>query len=68
MDSKRDWKRDGRVAAVTFDCWNTLLWEPEPEAGREVRVGLFEAARKESGVSASGEEARAGLTAAWRHH
>ena len=51
------------IRAVTFDCWSTLLYEPDPAASHARRVAAV-AAR--TGVAES--EARQALDTAWSYH
>lgn len=57
-----------RPRAVTFDCWNTLLYDPDPDRSYGRRVEAL--VRAAAGLRAEvGEvEARAALDAAWRRH
>lgn len=55
-------------AAVTFDCWNTLLTEEDwPEAHRRRVDTLFHAAR-DAGALIEHAEASAAFDAAWQRH
>ena len=49
--------------AVTFDCWSTLLYEPNPGRARAARIALVSEA---AGVDP--EHAARALETAWRHH
>jgi putative hydrolase of the HAD superfamily len=55
-------------AAVTFDCWNTLLAEQDwPEAHRRRVEALLHAAR-DAGAQIEHEQASAAFDAAWKRH
>jgi putative hydrolase of the HAD superfamily len=55
-------------AAVTFDCWNTLLREHDWREAHRRRVdGLLHAAR-ESGARVSTEQAEQAFDQAWKRH
>jgi len=57
-----------RPAAVTFDCWNTLLREEDwPEAQRRRADALLHAAR-ETGARIELEQAVAAFERAWKRH
>lgn len=49
--------------AVTFDCWSTLLYEPNPGRARAARIALVSEA-----VGVDPERAAHALETAWRHH
>lgn len=53
---------------VTFDCWSTLLYEPEPLRSFEPRVRAVAHAAKSAGKPVDDETARLALDAAWRRH
>ena len=53
---------------VTFDCWSTLLYEPEPLRTFEPRVRAVAHAAKSAGKPVDDETARLALDAAWRRH
>ena len=53
---------------VTFDCWSTLLYEPEPLRSFEPRVRAVAHAAKNAGKPVDDETARLALDAAWRRH
>ena len=57
-----------RPDAVTFDCWNTLLYEEDWETAHARRVEALEAAACESGAAPSREQAAAAFDAAWEQH
>ena len=52
-----------RAQLVTFDCWNTLLYEPDPGLGHRRRVESLARA-----AGAEGERAHAALEKAWLRH
>jgi putative hydrolase of the HAD superfamily len=57
-----------RAAAVTFDCWNTLLQEEDwAEAHRRRADALLHAAR-ETGARVEPEAAAAAFDCAWQRH
>lgn len=56
------------LRAVTFDCWGTLLYEPEPLRSFGPRVEAVAAAMAGAGRRVSVEQARAALDASWRRH
>ncbi len=56
------------VAAVTFDCWGTLLYESDPAASWERRVAVVASAGRALGVAADPAAARRALDTAWRCH
>jgi putative hydrolase of the HAD superfamily len=53
---------------VTFDCWSTLLYEPEPLKSFEPRVRAVAHAAKSAGRPVDDETARLALDHAWRIH
>ena len=53
---------------VTFDCWSTLLYEPEPLRSFEPRVQAVAHAARSAGKPVDDETARLALDAAWRRH
>ena len=53
---------------VTFDCWSTLLYEPEPLKSFEPRVRAVAHAAKSAGRPVDDETARLALDHAWRRH
>jgi putative hydrolase of the HAD superfamily len=57
-----------KPAAVTFDCWSTLLYEPEPLRSFEPRVQAVARAAKNAGKSVDDETARLALDSAWGRH
>jgi putative hydrolase of the HAD superfamily len=61
-------KRDTAIDAVTFDCWNTLLYETDPQAAQRVRTELLAHRVRESGIEVTDETAVTALGMAWRRH
>lgn len=59
--------RDG-PRTVTFDCWSTLLYEPDPGASHGRRVLAVAEVASSSGHQVSEGEARRALDAAWHRH
>jgi FMN phosphatase YigB (HAD superfamily)/predicted kinase len=55
-------------AAVTFDCWQTLLCETDWEQAHARRVHALVEAAASAGRSVSHAAARAAFDAAWSHH
>ena len=55
-------------AAVTFDCWNTLLYEADWETAHALRVAELQTAAREAGRDVSRGEARVAFDAAWERH
>ncbi len=55
-------------AAVTFDCWNTLLVEEDWALAHAVRVTELRSAAREAGVEVSEEVAAQAFDAAWERH
>jgi putative hydrolase of the HAD superfamily len=60
--------RDQPLLAVTFDCWNTLLFEPDWHEAHARRVGALLRAAQEGGHSTTSEEADAAFSGAWERH
>lgn len=58
----------GPPGAVTFDCWSTLLYEPEPAASYGRRVEIVTRAARAWGLGADAEAARRSLDRAWQRH
>lgn len=58
----------GELRAITFDCWGTLLYEPDPMQSFGPRVEAVAAAVAGSGRRIDVAEARAALDASWKHH
>ncbi len=57
-----------KPTAVTFDCWSTLLYEPEPLRSFEPRVRAVARAAKSAGKPVDDETARLALESAWGRH
>jgi putative hydrolase of the HAD superfamily len=55
-------------AAVTFDCWNTLLRELDWAEATRLRVEALHHAAHESGALVSLEQAHAAFDRAWHRH
>lgn len=53
---------------VTFDCWQTLIYEADWELAHERRVEALRRAAGEGGRSTTREEARAAFDSAWEEH
>ncbi len=53
---------------VTFDCWNTLLYEDDWEVAHALRVEALRAAVCEAGGDATREQAGRAFDAGWRRH
>jgi FMN phosphatase YigB (HAD superfamily) len=58
----------GPVEAVTFDCWNTLLYEDDWEVAHGLRVAALETAAREAGRQILPDDARRAFDAAWGKH
>ncbi len=56
------------LRAVTFDCWGTLIYEPEREAGELVRRRIFRRALAQHGVEVTDEAAQDALRELWQRH
>lgn len=57
-----------RPMAVTFDCWNTLLYEADWKAAHGLRVDELKTAAREAGCDVSREAARRAFDIAWERH
>ena len=57
-----------RPAAVTFDCWNTLLYEQDWETAHALRVGELQLAAIAAGRNVSQPDARIAFDSAWERH
>lgn len=55
-------------AAVTFDCWNTLIYEGDWELAHALRVTRLREAAEEAGRPVAPEEATRAFDAAWERH
>ncbi len=56
------------LAAVTFDCWNTLLVDSDLDAARALRVAALTDTAATRGVDVAGEQAIAAIRAAHARH
>ena len=54
--------------AVTFDCWNTLLYEADWETAHALRIRALESSSREAGRVVSLEGARSAFDTAWEEH
>ncbi len=54
--------------AVTFDCWNTLLYEDDWETAHARRVGELRACAREAGRAVDAAEAGRAFDRAWGRH
>lgn len=54
--------------AVTFDCWQTLLFEPSWETAHGLRVAALEEAARSAGRSPGSGEATRAFDRAWGRH
>jgi putative hydrolase of the HAD superfamily len=57
-----------RPAAVTFDCWNTLLYEEDWETAHALRVEELRTAAYEAGRPVSRSDAAQAFDIAWDRH
>jgi putative hydrolase of the HAD superfamily len=55
-------------AAITFDCWKTLIYEEDWELAHARRVGALVRSAQEAGRRTSTGEAQAAFDAAWEYH
>jgi len=62
------WRRRLLPAAVTFDCWNTLIYESDWELAHTLRVTRLREASEEAGRPVPPEEATRAFDAAWTRH
>jgi putative hydrolase of the HAD superfamily len=58
----------GPIEAVTFDCWNTLLYEGDWSTAHAMRVTALQEASADCGRSVSEREAGTAFDAAWAEH
>lgn len=58
----------GAPAAVTFDCWKTLIQEADWQLAHTFRVDALHAAAREAGSTVSREAAGRAFDAAWGRH
>jgi len=56
------------LRAVTFDCWGTLLYEPDPHASIGARVEAVAAVAAAAGLRMDVPRAQAALDVGWRRH
>jgi putative hydrolase of the HAD superfamily len=56
------------LRSVTFDCWGTLLYEPDPLPGFQRRLAALAEAAAGAGVRPAADTVRAALDTAWRRH
>ena len=61
-------RRMPRPSAVTFDCWNTLLYEDDWPTAHALRVAELQTAAREAGRDVSLEDAQRAFDAAWNRH
>jgi putative hydrolase of the HAD superfamily len=54
--------------AVTFDCWNTLIYESDWDLAHALRVTRLREAAQEAGQPVSPEEATRAFDVAWGRH
>lgn len=54
--------------AVTFDCWNTLLYEADPRLAHGRRVEALEQGARQLGLEVGPGAAEQALEAAWQRH
>lgn len=59
---------DGLPEAVTFDCWDTLLYEADWTHAHARRVGALHEAAVEGGHRATREQVGAAFDVAWQRH
>jgi putative hydrolase of the HAD superfamily len=57
-----------RPEAITFDCWNTLLYEDDWETAHALRVGELQLAAAAAGREVSQADARVAFDSAWERH
>ena len=61
-------KRLPSARAVTFDCWGTLIFEPDPAAAWDIRVEKLRGAAEACGRTVSLDDAALALQAGWNEH
>jgi len=59
---------DGALDAVTFDCWNTLLYEENWPAAHGLRVAELHRVAAEAGHATTHEAASLAFDSAWSRH
>lgn len=62
------WEAPLRPDAVTFDCWNTLLYEQDWPTAHALRVEALRAAAREAGRDVPRDEASRAFDSAWERH
>ena len=69
-DERRDERRERprREPAVTFDCWNTLVYEDDWPAAHRLRVAALARAAREAGRIVPFEDAGRAFDLAWERH
>ena len=55
-------------AAVSFDCWNTLVYEADWETAHALRVAALERAVRAAGFEGTAEKVRNAFDSAWGRH
>lgn len=58
----------GELHAVTFDCWNTLIVEQNPEMGFELRLRAYHRMLIDGGRDVMPARAELSLAQAWQRH
>jgi putative hydrolase of the HAD superfamily len=66
--STRDRRSGSELRAVTFDCWNTLIYEAAPAEGRRLRGAALRRAAAAAGRGLSADEAERLIQQAWQWH
>ena len=61
-------KLDRPIHTVTFDCWETLIFQPNPQAASIRRAETFSQILCERGHEVSAERAAVALDAGWQCH
>lgn len=59
---------DRPIRAVTFDCWSTLIYEPDPQRSFSLRVAAYRDLLSEAGEARSALAVEASLNRAWTRH
>jgi FMN phosphatase YigB (HAD superfamily) len=59
---------DRPIRAVTFDCWSTLIYEPDPKRSFALRVAAYRDLLGEAGEARSSLAVEASLNRAWTRH
>jgi putative hydrolase of the HAD superfamily len=57
-----------RPRAVSFDCWNTLLYEEDWQTAHALRVGELALAARDAGREFTHEDARRAFDSGWERH